>query len=302
MNTPLPPILQVGEFPGAMQSELTATLTTTRSVSAEVKGILTRSNCKIPPSLLDQLPSLQVISTCGVGFDGIPLEITRARGIAVSNTPGVLNDAVCELTIGILIGLLRRIPDADQFVKDGRWEQGLFPLSRSLAGSRIGIVGMGRIGQDLAERLVSFKTSIAYFGPRPKPVPYAYCGSLKTLAEQSDILILTCPGGPETDRLITAEILSALGPRGILVNMSRGSVIDEAALITALQNRSIAGAALDVFEREPHVPQALRLLDNVLLTPHVGSATEETRVAMTRLAVDNLKSFFSTGHVLTPVE
>lgn len=302
MTTSLPPILQVGEFPGAMQTELDATLTTTKTVSAAVKGILTRSNCKIEPSLLDQLPSLAVISTCGVGFDGIPLEITRARGIAVSNTPGVLNDAVCELTIGMLIGLLRRIPDADRFVKDGRWEQGLFPLSRSLAGSRVGIVGMGRIGQELAERLIVFKTSIAYYGPRQKPLPYDYHSSLTSLAEQSDILILTCPGGPETDRLINAELLSALGPRGILINMSRGSVVDESALITALQNKTIAGAALDVFDDEPRVPQVLRECDNVLLTPHVGSATQETRVAMTRLAVDNLRAFFSTGKVLTPVE
>jgi lactate dehydrogenase-like 2-hydroxyacid dehydrogenase len=302
MTTSLPPILQVGEFPGAMQAELDATLTTTNTVSASVKGILTRSNCKIEPSLLEQLPALEVISTCGVGFDGIPLEITRKRGIAVSNTPGVLNDAVCELTIGMLIGLLRRIPAADRFVKDGHWEQGLFPLSRSLAGNRIGIVGMGRIGQELAERLIAFKTSIAYYGPRQKPLPYVYHPSLRSLAEQSDILILTCPGGPETDRLITKEVLAALGPKGVLINMSRGSVVDEAALITALQNKTIAGAALDVFDDEPRVPQALRECDNVLLTPHVGSATQETRVAMTRLAIDNLKAFFSTGKVLTPVE
>lgn len=302
MNPSHPPILQVGEFPGAMQAEVDATLATTKTVSAAVRGILTRSNCKIEPSLLEQLPALEVISTCGVGFDGIPLEITRKRGIAVSNTPGVLNDAVCELTIGMLIGLLRRIPAADRFVKDGHWEQGLFPLSRSLAGNRIGIVGMGRIGQELAERLVAFKTSIAYYGPRQKPLPYAYHSSLRSLAEQSDILILTCPGGPETDRLITADILSALGPKGILVNMSRGSVVDETALITALQNGTIAGAALDVFDDEPRVPQALRERDNVLLTPHVGSATQETRVAMTRLAVDNLNAFFSTGKLLTPVE
>lgn len=297
-----PSILQVGEFPGAMQTEVDNTLVTTKTISATVEGILTRSNCRIEPALLDQLPALKVISTCGVGFDGIPLEITRARGIAVSNTPGVLSDAVCELTIGMLLGLLRRIPSADRFVKEGRWEQGLFPLTRSLAGSRIGIVGMGRIGQDLAGRLVSFKTSIAYFGPRPKSLPYTYTASIQALAEQSDILILTCPGGPETDQLIDADVLSALGPRGILINMARGSVVDQAALIRALEQGAIAGAALDVFEDEPHVPEALRRLDNVLLTPHVGSATQETRVAMTRLAVDNLKSFFSIGRVLTPVE
>ncbi len=303
MSTTQPPsILQVGEFPGAMQAEVNATLATTKTISNAIEGILTRSNCKIDPALLDQLPLLKVISTCGVGFDGIPLEITRARGIAVSNTPGVLNDAVCELTIGMLLGLLRKIPAADRFVKEGHWEQGLFPLTRSLAGSRIGIVGMGRIGQDLAERLVCFKTSIAYFNPRQKPLPYTYTASVKALAERSDILILTCPGGPETDQLINADILAALGPKGLLVNMARGSVVDQKALISALEQGSIAGAALDVFEDEPRVPEALRRLDNVLLTPHVGSATQETRVAMARLAVDNLKAFFTTGQVLTPVE
>lgn len=302
MNATLPTILQVGEFPGAMQSEIEATLVTTKTASASVQGILTRSNCKIDPALIDQLPALRVISTCGVGFDGIPLSVTRAKGIAVSNTPGVLNDAVCELTIGMLLGLLRRIPAADRFVKDGQWEKGLFPLTRSLAGSRIGIVGMGRIGQELAERLVCFKTSIAYFGPRPKPVSYEYVSSIQALAAQSDILILTCPGGPETDRLINADVLAALGPRGILVNMARGSVVDQGALIQALNDGVIAGAALDVFEDEPRVPPTLRERNNVLLTPHVGSATEETRVAMTRLAVDNLKSFFHTGRLLTPVE
>jgi lactate dehydrogenase-like 2-hydroxyacid dehydrogenase len=302
MNTTLPTILQVGEFPGAMQAEIDATLVTTKTVSASVQGILTRSNCKIDPTLLEQLPALKVISTCGVGFDGIPLDLTRSKGIVVSNTPGVLNDAVCELTIGTLLGLLRRIPAADRFVKEGHWEKGLFPLTRSLSGSRIGIVGMGRIGQELAERLTAFKTAIAYFGPRPKPVPFEYVSSIQALATQSDILILTCPGGPETDGLVNADVLAALGPRGILVNMARGSVVDQNALIQALNDGIIAGAALDVFEDEPRVPQTLRSRDNVLLTPHVGSATEETRVAMTRLAVDNLKAFFQTGQLLTPVE
>ena len=302
MNTPLPTILQVGEFPGAMQAEIDATLVTTKTVSTSVQGILTRSNCKIDPTLLEQLPALKVISTCGVGFDGIPLDLTRSKGIVVSNTPGVLNDAVCELTIGMLLGLLRRIHAADRFVKEGHWEKGLFPLTRSLSGSRIGIVGMGRIGQELAERLICFKTAIAYCGPRPKPVPFEYVSSIQALARQSDILILTCPGGPETDRLVNADVLAALGPRGILVNMARGSVVDQNALIQALNDGIIAGAALDVFEDEPRVPQTLRSRDNVLLTPHVGSATEETRVAMTRLAVDNLKAFFQTGQLLTPVE
>jgi lactate dehydrogenase-like 2-hydroxyacid dehydrogenase len=299
----IPPksILQSGQFPAAMQAEINATLETVTVPSAEIQGILTRSNNKLDPALIESLPNLKIIATCGVGYDGIPLEQAKARGIHVTNTPGVLNDAVCELAVGMLLGLLRRLPAADQFVRDGHWEKGLFPLTRSLAGKRVGIVGMGRIGQELVDRLLPFKVSIAYTGPTQKNLPYVFYPTPQTLAEASDILILTCPGGPTTDRMIDRSVFEALGPTGILVNMARGSVVHEPDLITALQSKTIAGAALDVFANEPFVPRSLRTMDNVLLTPHVGSATEETRIAMTRLAVDNLKSFFAAGTLLNPV-
>ncbi len=295
------PIFQTGQWPAAMQAEVDLRIKTVREPNADIEGILMRSAYKLDTTLIESLPNLRVIATCGVGVDGIPLEVCRARNIRVSNTPGVLNDAVCELTIGLLLSLLRRLPAADRFTRDGKWEQGLFPLTRSLAGKRVGIVGMGRIGQDLALRLIPFKVSISYTGPNRKGCPYDYFPSAQALAQATDILILTCPGGKETDGLIDRSVLDAIGPNGFLINMSRGSVVNESDLIEALSARTIAGAALDVYADEPHVPQALRQLDNVVLSPHVGSATEETRIAMTRLAVDNLLEFFKTGAMINPV-
>ncbi len=294
-------ILQTAQWPAAMQAEIDSRLTTLKEPSPEVTGILTRSNARLEPELIRSLPQLKVIATCGVGYDGIPLDLCRSRGIAVSNTPGVLNDAVCELAIGLLLSLLRRLPYAHHFAKEGRWAKAAFPLTRSLSGKRIGIVGMGRIGQDLAMRLLPFKVDIAYTGPSRKDLPYPFEPSVIDLARKVDILILTCPGGRDTDGLVNASVLEALGPTGYLVNMARGSVVNEPDLIRALQTNSIAGAALDVFADEPNIPEALRHAENVVLSPHVGSATEETRIAMTRLAVDNLLSFYSSGRLLTPV-
>jgi lactate dehydrogenase-like 2-hydroxyacid dehydrogenase len=294
-------ILQTGTWPSAMQAEIDSQIQTLREPIDAIQAILTRSNTKTEVELLETLPNLKVIATCGVGYDGIPLDYCKQNGIVVSNTPGVLNDAVCELTIGLLLGLMRQLPAADRFTREGRWEQGLFPLTRSLAGKRVGIVGMGRIGQDLAARLLPFKVQLAYSGPSRKNLPFDYYENPVTLAQHSDILILTCPGGKETDNLVGKEVLEALGPQGYLVNMARGSVVNEPELIEALESKTIAGAALDVYANEPHVPPALRVLDNVVLSPHVGSATEETRIAMTRLAIENLRSFFTTGTLVTPV-
>lgn len=301
MTQGLPPIVQVGQFPAAMQAEIDARLSTLRAPDPSAIAMITRSNTRIETDLLHALPNLRVIATCGVGVDNIPLAFCRSRSIAVANTPGVLNDAVCELAIGLLLGLMRRLPAADRFVREGTWEQGPFPLTRSLAGKRVGIVGMGRIGQDLAARLAPFKVRLAYTGPRKKAVPYVFVPDVVALAGSSDVLILTCPGGENTDQLIDRTVLAALGADGVLVNMSRGSVVNENDLIAALEGGVIAGAALDVFANEPHVPQRLRSLPNVVLSPHVGSATEETRVAMTRLAVDNLISFFQHGELISPV-
>jgi lactate dehydrogenase-like 2-hydroxyacid dehydrogenase len=251
--------------------------------------------------LLEQIPTLKVIACCGVGYDNLPLDYLKAHGIQASTTPGVLNDAVCELGIGLLFALLRRLPAADLFARSGAWQQQAFPITTTLAGKTVGIVGLGRIGQDLAKRLELFGVTIAYTGPSAKNSPYPFYGSVVALAEAVDVLILTCPGGPETERMIDASVLNALGPNGYLVNIARGSVVDESALISALQQNRIAGAALDVFENEPQLNSAFIPLHNVVLSPHIGSATSETRQAMTRLAIDNLEAFFNHRPLLTPI-
>jgi len=302
-------VLQVGYFPEIMQAEIdrrfkpTPYLDPSATVPAgNFEAILIRSNTKLPQSLVKQLPSVRMVATCGVGYDNLPLDYLKERGIKASNTPGVLNDAVCELAIGMMFGLLRRIPEAHDFVKSTEWSKGLFQLTTTLAGKRVGIVGMGRIGQDLAERLLPFKVEIAYSGPNPKNLPYTYFSKVKDLAAACDVVFLACPATPDTEKMINAEVLEALGPKGYLINIARGSVVDESALLYALQHKKIAGAALDVFENEPNPNASFLKLDNVLLTPHIGSATLETRVAMTNLAVDNLEAFFNQQPLLTEVK
>jgi lactate dehydrogenase-like 2-hydroxyacid dehydrogenase len=306
---PVNSVLQVGYFPEIMQAEIdrrfkpTPYLDPSATVPAgNFEAILIRSNTKLPQSLVKQLPSVRMVATCGVGYDNLPLDYLKERGIKASNTPGVLNDAVCELAIGMMFGLLRRIPEAHDFVKSTEWSKGLFQLTTTLAGKRVGIVGMGRIGQDLAERLLPFKVEIAYSGPNPKDLPYTYFNKVKDLAAACDVVFLACPATPDTEKMINAEVLEALGPKGYLINIARGSVVDEGALLYALQHKKIAGAALDVFENEPNPNASFLKLDNVLLTPHIGSATLETRVAMTNLAVDNLEAFFNQQPLLTEVK
>lgn len=296
---PVNSVLQVGFFPEIMQAEIDRRLTPVRQSDASTppppgnfEAILVRSNTALPEALLKQIPSIRMVSTCGVGYDNLPLTYLKQHGIKASNTPGVLNDAVCELAIGMMLSLLRRIPESQEHVQSGAWSKGVFPLTTTLAGKRIGIVGMGRIGQDLASRLEPFKVEIAYTGPSPKPVPYTYYPQILDLAKACDVMFLACPASPQTDRLINAKVLNALGKSAYLINIARGSVVDEEALLGALQHKAIAGAALDVFNNEPNLNPAFLDLDNVLLTPHIGSATLETRIAMTNLAIDNLEAFF----------
>jgi len=296
---PVNSVLQVGHFPEIMQAEIDRRLTPTRhpdpqasAPAGQFEAILIRSNTKLPEELVKQIPSIRMVATCGVGYDNLPLDYLKTQGIQASNTPGVLNDAVCELAIGMMLGLLRRIPESQDFLRKGLWSKGLFPLTTTLAGKRVGIAGMGRIGQDLAKRLEPFKVELAYSGPNPKPVPYTYYPNIQDLATISDVLFLACPATPATDKMVNTKVLEALGPLGYLINIARGNVVDEAALLDALQHKKIAGAALDVFENEPNLNSAFLSLDNVLLTPHIGSATAETRIAMTNLAVDNLEAFF----------
>jgi lactate dehydrogenase-like 2-hydroxyacid dehydrogenase len=302
-------ILQIGEFPGPMQALVDERYDCWREpdlegdpeLRARVRGIVTRSNYAVPAAQIERLPGLRIIATCGVGYDLIPVEFANARGITVTNTPDVLNDAVAELCIGLTLSMLRQIPSADRFVRDRQWAQHAFPLTTNLAGKRVGIVGMGRIGREIADRLVPFKVELGYHARTPQSLPWRYEPGLLPLAGWADILILAVPGGAATKGMIDARVLEVLGPEGYLVNMARGSVVDEPALIEALAHRRIAGAALDVFEAEPRIDQRFAALDNVVLVPHVGSATRETRAAMMKLTLDNLEQFFRTGQALTPV-
>ena len=297
---PVNSVLQVGHFPELMQAEIDRRFTPTHHLdpkapppAGQFEAILLRSNTKLPEALIKQIPSIRMVSTCGVGYDNLPLAYLKEHGIKASNTPGVLNDAVCELAIGMMLGLLRRIPESEAFVKSCEWSKAPFKLATTLAGKNVGIVGMGRIGQDLAKRLEPFKVEIAYSGPSPKQVPYTYYQNILDLAKNSDVLFLACPATPNTDKIVNTQVLDAMGPTAFLINIARGSVVDEDALLYALQHKKIAGAALDVFENEPNPNKGFLRLDNVLLTPHIGSATTETRIAMTNLAVDNLEAFFA---------
>jgi lactate dehydrogenase-like 2-hydroxyacid dehydrogenase len=307
---PQPKVLQIGEFPSAQQDIIDVEvrrysvedLQRDPAASEAVEAILTRSSYHVPAYLLERLPNLKIIATSGVGFDGIPLDAARSRGVVVTNTPGVLDAAVCELAIGLLLSLLRCIPFADRFVREEKWAQELFPLTSSLAGKKIGIVGLGRIGQGIARRLAGFDVTIAYCGSKVEGVSYMMMRDVHELADFADILIVCCPGGDKTRHLIDGAVLSSLGPSGFLVNVSRGTVVDEAALINALENGLIRGVALDVFENEPLIGSKLATFNNVILTPHVGSATEETRHTMLRLALDNIERVLEGRCALTPVQ
>ena len=305
---PVNSVLQVGLFPEIMQAEIDRRFSPTRHLdisspppAGKFEAILIRSNTKLPEALVKQIPSIRLVSTCGVGYDNLPLGYLKEHGIKATNTPGVLNDAVCELAIGMMLSLMRKIPESQTYVTSTAWSKAPFPLTTTLAGKTVGIAGMGRIGQDLAKRLEPFKVKIAYSGPNPKQVPYTYYQDVRDLAAACDVLFLACPASPETDNLIDAAALEALGRKGYLINIARGSVVNEEALLYALQQKKIAGAALDVFNNEPNPNPAFLSLENVLLTPHIGSATSETRIAMTNLAVDNLEAFFTQQPLLSEV-
>ena len=271
-------------------------------VAPKIRAIQASGESKVGADLIAQLPALEVISVMGVGYDGIDVAAAKAQGVVVTHTPDVLNDDVADLAIALMLAWARQIGRADRFVRAGEWTAGPLPLGRKMSGARLGIVGMGRIGQAIAHRASAFGMTISYTARSAKPdLPLTYYPTAATLAAQSDFLVLITPGGAATRKLVDAEVLRALGPNGCVVNVARGSVIDETALIEALQAGTIAGAALDVFESEPHVPQALREMDNVVLTPHIGSATAQTRRAMAALAFDNLDAQLSGKPVLTPV-
>jgi lactate dehydrogenase-like 2-hydroxyacid dehydrogenase len=268
----------------------------------DVRAVITNGVVGLPPGSAQDLGNLQMIACNGVGYDAIDMAWARRRGIAVTHTPDVLSADVADLALGLLLAVCRRIPLADRHVRSGAWSKGPFPLGRRLAGSRIGIVGLGRIGRLIASRCAAFDTSVAYAGrSRQADMPYRYFDALTDLARWSDVLIVAMPGGASTRHLVSAEVLDALGPRGVLINIARGSVVDEDALVERLSSGGIAAAGLDVFADEPNVPAPLLSMQQVVLSPHIASATTETRLAMAELVIANVNAF-AQGHPLpTPV-
>ena len=267
-----------------------------------IQAIAASGESKVGAGLMDQLPALRIISVMGVGYDGIDVVAAKARGVVVTHTPGVLNDDVADLALALMLGVARGVARGDRHVRAGRWASGPMPLARKVSGARLGLVGMGRIGQAIAHRALAFGMSVAYTSRSAKAeLPYRYWPSAQALAAECDFLVVITPGGAATRKLIDAGVLAALGSNGYLINVARGSVVDQAALVDALQRGVIAGAGLDVFENEPEVPEAMWAMDNVLLTPHIGSATSQTRAAMADLAFRNLQACFAGGTLPAPV-
>lgn len=265
----------------------------------EFTALVTSAAVGVDAALLDALPALRVVSSFGVGLDKIDLSAAARRGVAVGYTPGVLDDCVADIAWALLLDVARRVSQADRFVRRGAWAAGeRFPLATRVSGKRLGIVGLGRIGRTIARRAAGFDMDIRYHNRRPVPdVAHGYEARLTDLARWADFLVVAAAGGEGSRALVSAEVLQALGPDGFLVNVSRGSVVDEQALVRALQDGTIAGAGLDVFADEPRVPEALRALDNVVLLPHVASATQETRQAMADLVQENLRRFLAEGRL-----
>jgi lactate dehydrogenase-like 2-hydroxyacid dehydrogenase len=271
-------------------------------VGPRIRGVATGGHVRVDAALFDRLPKLEIVSGFGVGYDTIDAAEAGRRGIVVTNTPDVLTDEVADLALGLLLATVRHLPQVDRYLRAGKWLEKPYPLTPTLRGRKVGILGLGRIGKAIATRLEAFGLEISYHGRKPQAdVPYAFHDSLVGMAQAVDVLMAVAPGGAETKHIINAEVLRALGPEGILINVGRGTVVDERALIEALRSKTILSAGLDVFEDEPRVPQELIAMDHIVLLPHVGSASVHTRNAMGQLVVDNLASWFSGKGPLTPV-
>src|SRR6516164_667344 len=269
------------------------------SVGSKIRGLVQGGGTVTPTSLLDALPALEIISVFGVGYDGVPVEHCRKRGLKVTNTPDVLTDDVADVAVGLVMMSGRGFARANRFVHAGEWLKRGPELTTKLSGKTAGILGLGRIGKAIAQRLSAMGMKIAYTGRKPQDVPYRFVPELKALASESDFLIVACPGGAATKNIVNAEVMAALGKKGTLVNIARGSIVDEPALVAALQAGTIKSAGLDVFADEPRIPQALLAMDQVVLLPHVGSGTRETRQAMGDLCKANLDAWFAGKPVLT---
>lgn len=308
-------ILQVGALESTLATELAAKYETLSlpdggdraaflaEHAATVRVIVTNGRPGVDAKLIAALPNLGAIVNNGVGYDSIDVEAARKHGVGVSNTPDVLTDTVADTALGLTLMTLRGFGSADRYVRAGRWARdGAFPYTRDLNGLQVGVLGLGRIGSAIAKRLLAFDCAIAYHNRHEIAAsPYRYAASPLELAESVDVLVVAAAGGPHTEKLVSAEVLAALGPEGYLINIARGSVVDQDALIDLLASGGLAGAGLDVFVDEPNVPARLRELDNVVLLPHVGSATARTRRAMALLTLRNLESYFTSGDLVTPV-
>jgi lactate dehydrogenase-like 2-hydroxyacid dehydrogenase len=305
-------LINVGRLPPALEARLAQSyaLTTLADEAdpaaclaahgGEFEALVTSAAIGVDAATLAALPRLRVISNFGVGLDKVDVACAQARGIAVGYTPDVLNDCVADIAFALMLDAARGISAADRYVRRGDWLKGPFPLARKVSGARLGLVGLGRIGRTIAQRSVGFEMPVRYHSRRPVDgVVWVHEPSLIELARWADFLVVITAGGPATRHLVNAEVLDALGPDGFLVNVARGSVVDEAALVRALADKRIAGAGLDVFEDEPRVPAALTALDNVVLLPHIASATRETRQAMADRVYDNLQTFFAEGRLVS---
>jgi lactate dehydrogenase-like 2-hydroxyacid dehydrogenase len=301
----MPDLLQIGGVTDAMKARLEAAFTIRQLDSydpAKITHVITNGHDGIKPEILAGLPNLKVIGCYGVGYDAIDVEAAKAKGVVVTHTPNVLNAEVATTTILLMLACYREVLRDDSYVRDGAWEtDGAAPLTRSADNQTVGILGLGRIGQAIADKLAAFNSTILYHTRTKKDVDYTYYDNLTAMAHDADVLICITPGGPSTHNIVNAEVLEALGPNGTLINVSRGSVVDETALIQALQTGKLGWAGLDVFAQEPKVPQALRDHPRTVLLPHVGSATVETRAAMGNLTVDNLLQHLKDGTVISPV-
>ena len=306
MTAPLPAIVgetleRVGDVLRLYEAEERQAFLETHG--PEVRGVAFGGANPANGAFMDRLPALEIIANMGVGYDLVDAAEAGRRNVVVTNTPDVLTDEVADLALGLLLATVRQLPQADRYLRAGSWLERPFPLTPSTLRDRtVGILGLGRIGRAIARRLEAFEVEVVYHGRSQQvDVPLRYYADLIEMARDVDTLVVVAPGGPETRGLVDTQVLEALGADGILINVARGTLVDEAALIEALRNRTILSAGLDVFEDEPRVPQALIDMDQVVLLPHVGSASVHTRNAMGRLVADNLVSWFEHGRPLTPV-
>ncbi|MDB5660160.1 MAG: 2-hydroxyacid dehydrogenase [Cypionkella sp.] len=306
---PKPHILQIASYPAPDQTALDAAYTTHRlwldpdltQIGPQIQAIATNGGAGVASDVIRACPNLKLIAIYGVGYDAIDLALCAERHIQITNTPDVLTGDCADLALGMMLSLARQIPAADHHARSGAWTQTSFPLQRRVWGAKAGILGMGRIGQDVATRLQGFGIDIAYSARHEKPLPYKYIPDPIHLATHADFLFVTAAATPETHHIINAATLAALGPNGFLINISRAANVDESALLDALESHQIAGAALDVFDAEPHINPRFAALTNALLQPHHASATHETRRAMGQLMRDNLAAYFANRPLINPV-